>query len=371
MQSLDYGKRVLVVGDTKTYAVDRGRYSPRDRDGASKYDVQATNGPKISPRARHNGHAPAQKQDIEGRVKSIRNRHCPTCQNHKTRGWLAARLNRQLPGHHFFITFTSPAQLRRFVRSHQRAAYGALFKAAAYALKKLARDPKFIGGDTPGFMGVLHTWGRQLEFHPHIHFVAPGGAISKDRMLWHPSRVDFYVPVEALSKIYRAHFREAMVDEGLLGEIDPDVWQIDWNVYIKPVATPGATLRYLAPYIFRVAISNSRIVSSDGGKVTFRYQRVGSDRPRTMTITAMEFIRRFLEHVLPRGFMKVRYYGFMSGNSRVERDRLSALIEIAYEFDIELPATDIDPLPVATCPSCGGTLVRYLQTLPALVNDTG
>ncbi len=303
--------------------------------------------------------------------RSCGNRHCPTCQNHKTRGWLTARLNRQLPGHHFFITFTVPAQLRRFVRSHQRAAYDALFKAAAYALKKLAKDPKFIGGDTPGFMGVLHTWGRQIEFHPHIHFVASGGAISKDRMLWHPSRVDFYVPVRALSKIYRAHFREAMREEGLLEEIDPAVWFVDWNVNIKPVATPGATLRYLAPYVFRVAISNSRIVSWGNGTVTFRYYKTGSNRPRTMTITAMEFIRRFLQHVLPRGFMKVRYYGFMSSNSSVEHDRLSALIELSFEFDIELPAREPDPRPRPTCPNCGGTLVRYLQTISAQIIDTG
>ena len=142
--------------------------------------------------------------------RSCGNRHCPTCQHHKTREWLETQMNRQLPGHHFMLTFTVPESLRRFIRSHQRLAYAALFKASAEAIKKLAADDKHIGGDLPGFFGVLHTWGRTLEYHPHIHYIAAGGALSTKDRTWHPSRIDFYLPVRALSKIFRAKFRDEM-----------------------------------------------------------------------------------------------------------------------------------------------------------------
>ena len=142
--------------------------------------------------------------------RSCGNRHCPTCQNHKSRQWLQRQLINQLPGHHFMITFTVPGQLRRFIRSHQKICYAALFKASADALKVLAADPKHIGGDLPGFFGILHTWGRQMNYHPHIHYIVPGGALSKSDDRWYCSRIDFYVPVKALSKIFAAEFRDEM-----------------------------------------------------------------------------------------------------------------------------------------------------------------
>ena len=162
--------------------------------------------------------------------RSCGNRHCPSCQYHKTRQWLEKQMKRQLPGHHFLLTFTVPENLRRFIRKNQRVAYSALFKASSEAIKKLALDENYIGGDLPGFFGVLHTWGRTLEFHPHIHYVVPGGALSTTDGLWHPSRIDFYLPVKALSLIFKAKFHDAMKDAGLFDEIPPDVWQIDWNV---------------------------------------------------------------------------------------------------------------------------------------------
>ena len=142
--------------------------------------------------------------------RSCGNRHCPSCQHHKTRQWLEKQIKRQLPGHHFLLTFTVPEKLRRFIRKNQRVAYSALFKASSEAIKKLAPDEHYIGGDLPGFFGVLHTWGRTLEFHPHIHYVVPGGALSTTDALWHPSRIDFYLPVRALSQIFKAKFRDEM-----------------------------------------------------------------------------------------------------------------------------------------------------------------
>jgi hypothetical protein len=288
---------------------------------------------------------------------SCGNRHCPTCQHHKTREWLDSRMSRQLPGHHFMITFTVPESLRRFIRSHQSLAYSALFKASSEAVKKLARDQKHIGGDLPGFFGVLHTWGRTLEYHPHIHYIVAGGALSTKDGSWHPSRIDFYLPVRALSKIFRAKFRDEMEAAGLLQQIPPETWETEWTVNCQAVAESSASVKYLAPYVFKVAISNSRIVKVENRIVTFRYKNPHSNRWRTMALHVMEFIRRFLQHVLPTGFMKVRYFGFMNANCKVDLDTIRGLIELSCGFHLpEIQAHEPEPWQPITCPHCGGTL---------------
>jgi len=299
--------------------------------------------------------------------RSCGNRHCPTCQHHKTRQWLEKRIKRQLPGHHFLLTFTVPENLRRFIRKNQRAAYSALFKASSEAMKKLAQDEHFIGGDIPGFFGVLHTWGRTLEYHPHIHYIVPGGALSTSDGLWHPSRIDFYLPVRALSIIFKAKFRDEMKEAGLFDQIPSEVWQLDWNVNSQAVGSSEASLKYLAPYVFRVAISNSRIVKVQDRTVLIRYRKPHSHRLRTLVLEVMEFIRRFLQHVLPRGFMKVRYYGFMNPNCGVPLDRISTLIEMSYGFNVALPNTDLEPRQPIRCPTCGGTLRLYSLLLPCKI----
>jgi hypothetical protein len=299
--------------------------------------------------------------------RSCGNRHCPTCQYHKSRQWLEKQLRRQLPGHHFLLTFTVPESLRHFIRKNQRTAYSALFKASSEAMKKLVLDEKFIGADLPGFFGVLHTWGRTLEFHPHIHYIVPGGALSTSDGLWHPSRIDFYLPVRALSQIFKAKFRDAMREAGLFDQIPPDVWQIDWNVNSQAVGSSEASLKYLAPYVFRVAISNSRILKVENRTVFIRYRKSHSNRLRTLALEVMEFIRRFLQHVLPTGFMKVRYYGFMNPNCGVSLDQISTLIELAYGFNVALPNTDLESWQPITCPACGGTLRLRSLLLPTSV----
>jgi len=289
--------------------------------------------------------------------RSCGNRHCPTCQNHKTRQWLERQLDRELPGHHFMITFTVPEQLRRFIRSHQRIAYTALFAASSAALKKLSADEKFVGGDCPGFFGVLHTWGRQLEYHPHLHYIVPGGAFDKESGNWHSSRIDFYVPVPALSKIFRAKFRDEMEKSGLFDQINPIVWSMDWNVNCQAVGSSEASLKYLAPYVFKVAITDSRVVRVEDRKVFFRYKKLQSSRWRTMTLEVMEFIRRYLQHVLPAAFMKIRYYGFMGSGSSVTLDDIRAAIVLSLEFFVEChqgPKNQEKPSP--HCPHCGGKL---------------
>jgi hypothetical protein len=265
------------------------------------------------------------------------------------------------------LTFTVPENLRRFIRKNQKIAYSALFKASSEAIKSLVPDEKFIGADLPGFFGVLHTWGRTLEFHPHIHYIAPGGALSTSDGLWHPSRTDFYLPVNALSKIFKAKFRDAMKEAGLFDQIPSEVWQIDWNVNSQAIGSSEASLKYLAPYVFRVAISNSRILKVEDRTVFIRYRKSHSHRLRTLALEIMEFIRRFLQHVLPTGFMKVRYYGFMNPNCAVSLDHIRTLIELSYGFNAPLPNTDLEPWQPITCPSCGGPLRLRSVLLPASV----
>jgi hypothetical protein len=296
--------------------------------------------------------------------RSCGNRHCPGCQQHKSYQWLARQLERQLPTHYFMLTFTVPEPLRAFLRSHQRIGYGALFEASSGAIKVLAQDR--LGADTPGFFGVLHTWGRQLSYHPHIHYVVPGGALSSADSRWHGSSTGFYLPVHALSRIFRAKFRDAMAAAGVLGDIPTEVWSIDWNVNCQAVGEAGATLRYLARYVFQVAISERRILRVDDTQVRFQYRKPDSNRVRTLALPVMEFMRRFLQHVLPRGFVKVRYYGFLSPSFGVPADEIRARVELAQGFarKASAPEIEIEPLAPMRCPHCGGELEYRRVILP-------
>ena len=265
------------------------------------------------------------------------------------------------------ITFTVPQNLRRFIRSHQRVCYSAMFAASSQTIKKLATDQKHIGGDMPGFFGVLHTWGRQMPYHPHIHYIVPGGALSRTDGKWHCSRIDFFLPVKAMSKIFKAKFRDIMKKSKLYPQIPSDVWNQKWVVNCQAIGTGEQSIKYLAPYVFKVAISNSRIVKIEDRKVFFRYRKNKSNRWRTMVLNVMEFIRRFLQHVLPTGFMKVRYYGFLHPVSSVPLEKIVALIELAFGFEIVTPKTVLEPPEPMTCTSCGGILVFRALLLPCKI----
>ena len=203
---------------------------------------------------------------------------------------------------------------------------------------------------------MLHTWGRTLQYHPHIHYVVSGGAIGSADRSWRPSRTDFFVPVQAPSVIFRAKFRDLMKQAKLLDQIPPAVWQIAWNFNCQAVGSSQATLKYLAPYLFKVAISNSHIVSVQDRIVRIRYRKPHSQRQRIPALDVMEFIRRFLQHVLPTGFMKISYYGFMNPNCNIPLERIRGLIELSYGFAIDLPVPEIEPPPRSTCPNCGALL---------------
>lgn len=293
---------------------------------------------------------------------SCRNRHCPKCQNDKAYEWLEKQQDILLPVPYFLVTFTLPDQLRDVARSNQKLVYDVLFRMSAEAMQMLGADPRFVGGQM-GMVGVLHTWGRNLSYHPHIHYLVPGGGIDKDSKLWLPAAKTFLFPVKALSRIFRAKFRDALKDSDCFADIPAEVWLNEWVVHSKPVGDGTLALKYLAPYVFRVAISNHRILDMDDGKVTFRYRATDTGKLKTSVLPAEEFIRRFLQHVLPKGFVKVRYFGFLASGCR---PRLTALRQ-------QLASTADDPLPDSNgdcedepsdeqdspdskdvlCPSCG------------------
>jgi hypothetical protein len=311
--------------------------------------------------------------------KSCGNRHCPTCQGAKAKDWLEEQQARLLPCAYFMITFTVPEEFRPFMRSHPRECYKALFEAANQSLVKLAKDPKYVGSSKLGMTGVLHTWGRDLIYHPHVHFIVPGGAISQSGTQWLSSGNSFFVPVFAISKVFRAKYKALMERCGLLDSIDQVVWQKAWNVNSQAVGDGRDSLRYLAPYVFRVAIGNHRIKEvqchDDGtGTVTITVKPSGEQRYHKLTLTAEEFIRRFLQHVLPTGFQKVRHFGFMHKRSKVRRAWLAMLVTVTLNMVYVLIVTPL-PVPIKRkliCPECGGELECLgfvkgdVSSLPAL-----
>jgi len=327
-------------------------------------------------RSGHDGHRLYQCQSCgkHHRVNhACGHRHCPPCQHHQTQQWLPHHLDKQLPGPHCLIPFTVPETLRPFIRSHQRLAYQALFKASSQALKRLAHEERFLGTNLPGFPGILHTWGRQLQYHPHLHSMVPGGGLSKDRPPWRPSRAHFSVPVQALAPIYRALFKEEMPQAGLLAPIDPLVWHTDGNVHCQANPHGHTSFTYLAPYVFTVAISTSRLVSLQDRPVPFTYRKVGSSRPRTTTLDAVEFLRRFLQQVVPDGFMKVRHVGFLHASCALPTDTLRLMIVQAHLIDFQ-PTQSAPPAPLAAlCPTGGAPMrvVMRLWTANRAFVDTG
>ena len=257
---------------------------------------------------------------------SCRNRSCPQCHGPDTRHWLKARRKELLPLTYFHLVFTLPKELRDIVRSHQVKLLGILMHAVALSLAKLARDPRYVGGKI-GVLSVLHTWTRALIYHPHVHCLVPAGGLSADGASWLVPPEGFLVPVRALSRIFRAKFialaRKALPDI----HFPESVWHVEWVVYCKPsVQGTEKVLQYLARYVHRIAITDNRILSMDDGQVTFRYKDSREKKWKTISLPAMEFIRRFLQHVLPRSFHKVRYYGLLAPCNRHLLEQARSLV---------------------------------------------
>lgn len=271
---------------------------------------------------------------------SCRNRHCPKCQAKARADWLEARAKDLLDVSYFHVVFTIPDKLGPLALQNKRKMYGILFRATSETLLTLAKDQKHLGAEI-GFMAVLHTWGQKLQHHPHIHCVIPGGGISLDGKRWVSSRKSFIFPVRVISRLFKRKFLSYLNSAyrkrslSLCGKQkkleQPSQWrsfvrsidQTDWNVYAKPPFNrPKMVLKYLARYTHRVAITNQRLIAMEEGKVVFRWKdRRQEHRYRTLSLHGVEFLRRFLQHVLPKGFMHIRHFGFLS--NRVRRSKLA------------------------------------------------
>jgi hypothetical protein len=305
---------------------------------------------------------------------SCKNRACPKCHGNDTQRWLHKRRAELLEVIYFHVVFTLPAELREIVRSHQERLYSILMQAAAHALLKLAADPKYVGGKI-GMLAVLHTWTNALIFHPHGHFLVPGGGISPDGRYWFSSRKNFLVPVKALSPIFRAKFMEMAQDALPCVKLPTKVWGKDWVVYAKPtVQGSDKVLQYLARYVHRIAITNNRILAIENEQVTFRYKETRNQKKKrqsrwkTMTLPVMKFMARFLQHMPPRGFHKVRYYGIWSPANRdlLRQVQLRLASEVKVEDNPIAGAEDDDHAPQQTrrCRFCNEGFMIVVGIIP-------
>jgi Putative transposase/Transposase zinc-binding domain len=291
---------------------------------------------------------------------SCGNRHCPKCHGQQTQAWLQRESRRLLPCAYDLVTFTVPAELRALARSRHKLFYGLLLKCAAASLQKLCRDPQWLGAQ-PSLLGVLHTWTRALLYHPHAHFLVSAGGLSADGQQWvEPKNAAFLVPVQALSRIFRAKLRRALKDQNLLSAVPREAWTKDWVVHIQHAGRGEKVLGYLARYVFRIALSNSRLERFENGQVTFRYRDNRTQQLRRVCLPAVEFLRRFLDHVLPKGFAKVRHYGLASTNNQARQAQALVLLEKlqAAGTPSSQPSAPSTPTPAATqplrrCPYCG------------------
>ena len=296
---------------------------------------------------------------------SCRNRHCPKCQADRAQAWLTGVRARMLPCDHYLLTFTLPQQLRGLARAHQDTVYSALLQEAAATVQTLAADRDWVGGQV-GMLAVLHTWTRTLEYHPHAHLLVTAGGLTPDGAGWvTPAHPRFLMPGYMLSALFRAKMRDALTRAGLADQLAPAVWTRRWTVHVQQIGRGDQALRYLARYVFHVALTNARLTRFDHGRVTFRYTHARTQETRDLTLPVDAFIERFLQHVLPRGFTKVRYFGLLSPSCRAKLDHARHLLQLHAAPDPRpdnVPADEsisrtppirtVAPVTVRRCPAC-------------------
>jgi hypothetical protein len=296
---------------------------------------------------------------------SCGNRHCPKCHGQQTRQWLEEQRARLLPCPYYLVTFTLPSPLRALARSHQKLVYGLLLNAAAATIQKLCADPKWLGAQ-PAMMGVLHTWTRAMLYHPHAHFLVSAGGLSPDGQCWRqPKNPQFLLPVHALSKIFRAKMREGLQHAGCLTQLPKGFWQSNkkWVVHAQAAGTGEKVLDYLGRYLLRVAISNSRLQRLENGQVTFGYRDNRTQQLQPVRLPAAEFVQRFLQHVLPKGFAKVRHYGLDSAASHDRHAHAMALLARPPAAPPLSPGAAADKVP--RCPRCRNGRLIWIGELLA------
>ena len=310
---------------------------------------------------------------------SCKNRHCPKCQGPAARDWMEARAEDLLPVEYFHVVFTLPAEIAEISFWNKKTVYGLLFKASAETVMTIAADPKRLGARI-GMTSVLHTWGSALTHHPHIHMIVPGGGLSADGTKWVSCKPGFFLHVRVLSRLFRRLFLEGLMAQHRAGQLrffgdlaglaDATAFaewvaplrKIDWVVYAKPpFGGPEAVLSYLSRYTHRVAISNHRLVSADADTVALRwkdYRIKRGDRQKVMRLATPEFIRRFLIHVLPDGFHRIRHYGLLASATR--KANIARIRDLLWQQPPELEAQEpTEPAPLTLrepCPCCGGPM---------------
>jgi len=312
---------------------------------------------------------------------SCRNRHCPKCQWSAQQRWVRRRMEELLPVRYFHVVFTLPADLNALVASNEAALYALLFRAAWETLSQLARQTRWLGAQ-PGMVAVLHTWGQNLSLHPHLHCIVPGGGLADDGMTWVSARDGFFLPVRVLSRLFRGKFlshlqelhrqgslqfhgqAEPLQDGRTFRQLTHELYKKEWIVYAKrPFGGPQQVINYLGRYTHRIAISNSRILAIEDEKVTFAYKDYRHDgAKKTMTLHATEFIRRFLQHCLPPGFQKIRYYGILA--TRNKKTKL-ALLQHNLHYCPPPAEPAVEPGKEKTCPVCGKPTMQNIGVIPA------
>src|SRR5262252_5012916 len=312
---------------------------------------------------------------------SCRNRHCPKCQTNAREKWLCARRQELLPVGYFHLVFSVPHALVPLLWQNKRYLFGLLFDASAATLLEVAADPVRLGAEI-GFLSILHTWGQTLQRHPHIHCVVPGGGLSPDHSRWIRSRAHFFLPVRVLSRVFRGKFVaglrrafqrkqlvflgqcQSLANEKAFAAFLRTLFREDWVVYAKPpFGGPEHVLQYLARYTHRVAISNHRLLSVNESEVRFRWRDYKNhNKKRTMTLTGEEFLRRFLQHVLPKSFPRIRYFGWLANR---KRGRLLPLCRaLLNQLPETAPMLSESQTAVPECPKCHGPM-RVIETFTA------
>jgi hypothetical protein len=319
---------------------------------------------------------------------SCGNRHCPSCLGHKSAKWLAERSEELLPVPYFHVVFTLPTEVAALALGNKKVVYGILFRAASEALLEVAANPDHLGAGI-GFLAILHTWTQTMLHHPHVHCIVPGGGLSPDGTQWVKSRDDFFVPYQVLSLLYRGKFLAYLAEAARAGTLRfagataplatpaglatflQEQREKDWVVYLKPpFGSPEQVLKYLARYTHRVAISDRRLLAIEDKGVTFRY-RDNARGPQVMTLDGVEFLRRFLLHVLPAGFVRIRYFGLLANRGRAKNlARCRELLAGAPgEPAVPTPIAPSPPIPPTVeddrdrCPSCGIGRFRWVAVL--------
>jgi hypothetical protein len=301
---------------------------------------------------------------------SCGNRHCPKCHGQQTERWLQQQQGRLLTCPYYLLTFTLPSELRALARSEQRLIYGLMLNLAAASIQKLCADPKWLGAQ-PALLGVLHTWTRAMLYHPHVHFLVSAGGLSADGQGWVPAKNSkFLVPIRALSVIFRAKMRSALKARGLWHRVPTRAWSQKWVVHAQHAGSGQKVLDYLGRYVFRIAISQSRLEALEEGHVTFRYRDNRSQQVKRLQLSAAEFVKRFLQHVLPKGLAKVRHYGLSSAACGQRHAAAKALLQSAVLAQTTAPTALLHRdgaqiQPNMPCPYCRqGQMIFLGHLLP-------